>query len=104
MHLVQVLLPVFYNDGNPVAQAHFLHVRQELTKQFGGVTCYSRAPAEGIWQQADGAQHEVHDEMILFEVMVDALDHTWWTAYRQLLAERFQQREIVVRAFALTPL
>lgn len=102
MHLLQVLLPMFCNDGRRVPQRHFVTVRQELTEQFGGVTIYSRAPAEGIWQ--DAAAREFHDEMILCEVMVESLDSKWWSAYRHQLAERFEQHEIVVRAFALTPL
>ena len=102
MHLLQVLLPMFHNDGRRVPQRHFVTVREELTEQFGGVTVYSRAPAEGIWQ--DAAAREFHDEVILFEVMVESLDRNWWSAYRHQLADRFEQREIVVRAFALTPL
>jgi hypothetical protein len=96
MYLIQVLLPLNANDGQPLPREHFALVREELQKQFGGLTVYSRSPAEGLWQE-DSSQ-TVRDNIVLFEVMTEALDRQWWKSYRSKLEERFQQEEIVVRA------
>ena len=103
MHLIQVLLPLYDNDANPIRPALFQQVRDELSSRFGGLTVYSRSPAEGLWQD-DAGERPVHDDVVLFEVMTDQLDQAWWSAYRQKLEERFAQEEIVVRAQSITRL
>jgi hypothetical protein len=70
-------------------------VTDTLSKRFGGVTAYSRAPAEGRWESR-GSTH--HDEVLVVEVMVDTLDRGWWAEFRKKLEEAFRQQEIVVRA------
>ena len=97
MQLIQVLLPLYDNDATPIRPALFQQVRDELAARFGGLTVYSRSPAEGLWQD-DAGERPVHDDVVLFEVMTDQLDRTWWSAYRQTLEARFEQEEIVIRA------
>jgi hypothetical protein len=96
VHLVQVLVPVYDNDGRPFPTAEFRKIRQELTGRFGGVTAYTRAPAEGSWEDDQGRIH--HDDVAVVEVMVDTLDREWWSGYRKELAARFRQTELVMRA------
>jgi hypothetical protein len=85
MHLVQLLLP-HYDEA----------VARELTERFGGVTAYDRAPAKGKWKPASG--ETVHDDIVVYEVMVDTFDRDWWARYRAELEKRFDQEELVVRA------
>ena len=96
MHLVQVLVPVYDNKGQPFPGAEFGKIRRELTDRFGGVTAYTRAPAEGTWEDEQGRVH--HDDVVVVEVMVETLDRAWWSGYREELAARFRQVELVVRA------
>lgn len=96
MHLVQLFLPVRDDAGNAFDRALYAQVRQELTEVFGGVTAYQRAPAVGLWEAPDGEVER--DDIVLFEVMTDGLDRTWWARYRGMLAERFRQDEVLVRA------
>ena len=51
-YLVQVLLPVYDNDGDRFPTDHYDEVRGKLTDVFGGLTAYTRAPAEGLWNSA----------------------------------------------------
>ncbi|HEX2546916.1 MAG TPA: hypothetical protein VHL79_18685 [Ramlibacter sp.] len=99
MHLVQILLPLVASGGERLPQALFDAVRQELVDRFGGLTAYSRAPAKGLWVDEDGQGVE-RDDIVVYEVMVDTLDRGWWANYRQELARRFRQQELVVRAQA----
>jgi hypothetical protein len=102
VHLVQLLLPVYDNEGRRVPDDKFAEVRRELTAEFGGVTAYLRSPATGLWQRESGEVDR--DEMVMFETMVDRLDPGWWKKYRSDLEERFSQEVIVARAIAMVQL
>ena len=96
MHLVQILLPLYDNEGNRFPGDDYRVVRDELAEAFGGVTVYSRAPAQGLWKEVSSRLQ--HDDVILFEVMVDRLERRWWASYRETLETRFRQEVVVVRA------
>lgn len=96
MHLIQLLLPLYDNEGRAFPGSHFTVVRAELTERFGGLTAYSRAPAQGLWQEAEGPPRR--DDIIVYEVMTDTLDREWWGTYRGVLERRFAQQELVVRS------
>lgn len=99
MHLVQILLPLYAPDGDRLPQELFGAVREELVARFGGLTAYTRAPANGLWVEEE-SEAVAHDDIVVYEVMVDRLDRAWWARYRQGLAQRFRQQELVVRAQA----
>lgn len=65
-------------------------------QEFGGLTAYTRTPASGLWQEKDGAT--VHDDIIVYEVMVKNLDEDWWSSYRKKLEQRFRQDKLAIRA------
>jgi hypothetical protein len=94
MHLIQLLLPLYSNAGVPFEQTLFIDVRNELVDRFGGITAYTRAPVNGLWQES---ARLVRDDLIIYEIMVEALDEDWWRDYRILLENRFQQESLVVR-------
>ena len=71
-------------------------MRKELTERFGGLTVYTRAPAEGMWKLNDN--HTTRDDIVIFEVMAPELDCDWWRNYRHDLESRFRQDLIVIRA------
>lgn len=99
MHLVQLLLPLYDQEGHRFPPAKYEAVRVELTDRFGGVTAYLRAPAEGLWQEPDGDVQR--DDVVIHEVMVEELDRSWWGAYRERLRVSFAQEALVVRASAI---
>ena len=95
MHLVQLLLPLKDPDGKPFPRSHYRRIREVLTERFGGLTAYTRAPAEGLWDVGDELEH---DDIVVYEVMVPELDRAWWGDYRASLERQFDQDELVVRA------
>lgn len=48
-HPIQILLPLSDNQGHGFSGSDYTCVRSELTKQFGGLTAFTRSPAEGLW-------------------------------------------------------
>ena len=95
MHLIQILLPLYDNAGAPLPGELFAQVREELAGTFGGLTAFTRAPAEGLWTDRGKT---ARDDIVVFEVMAERLDERWWRAYRDKLEQRFRQDEIIVRA------
>ena len=96
LHLVQLLLPTYDNEGKAFPRSHYEEVRAELTAQFGGLTAYTRAPAQGIW--AEEGEAPKRDDIVVYEVMADGLDRDWWRSFRAGLERRFRQEELVIRA------
>jgi hypothetical protein len=94
--LVQILLPLYDNDGVRFGEEPFARTRAELLDKFRGVTAYQRAPARGLWKTDAG--EVAKDDVAVFEVMTADLDRPWWAAYREELARRFRQETIVIRA------
>jgi hypothetical protein len=100
-HLIQILLPLCDNDGHAFGEELFSKVRRELTERFGGLTAFTRAPAQGLWNDAGETKH---DEIVVFEVMAKRLDATWWRDFRRALEQDFRQDTIVIRAQPVTVL
>lgn len=98
MHVIEILLPLRDNEGNPFPRASLDRVRHELTERFGGVMAHLRAPAAGAWKDDEGEVER--DDVVIVEVMADELDRAWWSGYRRELESRFEQDEILIRATA----
>ena len=98
-HLIQILLPIHFCDGSNVPAEMFSQVRTELAERFGGVTAYSRSPATGLWKRTDAEVER--DQVIMIEVVAEALDRDWWAQYREQLEQRFGQEEVHARALAI---
>lgn len=96
MQLIQILLPLYDNEGRRFPSARYDAVRAELTERFGGLTAHTRAPAEGIW--ADEGMPPSRDDIVIFEVMADRLERAWWRDYRQALEREFRQDAIIIRS------
>jgi hypothetical protein len=94
VYLIQILLPLEDDKGARFTPGQYDHLAQHLTDRFGGVTSFTRSPAEGRWKQ--GAK-TAHDDIVVMEVMIDELDRVWWSNLRKRLAKEFRQEEIVIR-------
>jgi hypothetical protein len=92
--LVQILVPVYDNSGQPFPKEHFSKVRTKLTQAFGGLTAFTRAPAEGLWESGGEVKH---DDIIVIEVTTDTLDRSWWRQYKIELERLFEQDEMIIR-------
>jgi hypothetical protein len=95
MYLVHILLPLVDNERHPFPRDWYDQVSSKLTESFGGVTAYTRSPAEGRWKDSGDTTSE---DVVVIEVMVRKLDKAWWRTYREKLETTFRQEQIVVRA------
>jgi len=101
MYLVEILLPFRDSKGRGFpSQAD--DVAHRLTEHFGGVTSFTRSPAEGRWKPGDAPASE--EDIVVLEVMVETLDEKWWRQYRRVLEKAFKQKNIVIRAHEIRKL
>ena len=63
MHVIEILLPLRDNRGQPFGPEPYGKVRRELVERFGGLTAFTRSPAEGLWDEGDGT---ARDEIVIF--------------------------------------
>jgi len=95
MYLVQLLLPLADNHGRSFPDDLMRGIQRELSERFGGLTAYTRAPAKGIWIQSEG---QLQEDIIVIEVMAQALERSWWEKFRQQLQKLLDQKQLVIRA------
>jgi len=95
LHLIEILLPLYDNAGAPLPQELYAQVRERLTKAFGGLTAFTRAPDEGHWRDEGETKR---DDVVVFEVMTESLDEGWWRSYGSELERDFRQDVIIIRA------
>ena len=95
MYLIQILLPLADNGGRRFGADAYARVRKDVSDRFGGVTSFTRAPAQGVWKEGG---HVSRDDIVVFEVMARDIDRPWWERYRADLEQRFEQETIVIRA------
>jgi hypothetical protein len=101
-HVVEIFLPLTNNAGERFGRKPFDRIRAELLDRFGGVTFFSRSPAEGLWAQEGNVPSR--DEIVVVEVLVDQLDVDWWARYRRTLEEVLDQEELLIRSYEVRKL
>jgi hypothetical protein len=82
-------------DGQPLSRDDLEQLKSTLADRFGGVTAYTRAPAEGLWDQGGSVDR---DDIVVLEVMVDSLDTPAWAEIQKELQLSLKQDEIIVQA------
>ena len=96
MYLIEIFLPLADNDGHPFPDADREAVERELTGRFGGLTAYPRAPASGLWKESHSKVQQ--DDLVVYEVLSEALDVEWWGNYREKLEGIFRQEKLLIRS------
>jgi hypothetical protein len=90
-YLVEIFLPLADQAGQAFPMEMFSQVIEELKRKFGGVTVYDRSPAKGKTVTSS-------DDIVIFEVMAEELERTWWSSCRARLEAKFAQDEVLIRA------
>ena len=94
MHLIQILLPLTDDAGEQFPAEAFEQLARELTEKFGGVTSFTRTPADGRWKAGETTEH---DDIAVVEVMAETVERDWWTGLRRRLEREFDQDEVIIR-------
>ena len=96
MYLLELLLPLTDNTNQAFEPEYFVRVQQQLTEKFGGLTAFTRTPAEGLWKP-DKSSKTHQDDIVIFEVLSPGFNKTWWLQYKEELKSIFRQQDIIIR-------
>ncbi len=96
MYLIQILFPLYDNQGRRLPKKLFDHTSRSLAKSHGGVTAYTRSPAIGLWNYR-GSQLK-KDEIVVYEVVATDLKLKLWKNRRKKWEVAFRQGSILIRA------
>jgi len=99
MVLIQLLLPLTRAAQPANTTAPLEQTRRELAEEFDGLTAYVRSPAKGVWTAPNGETEQ--DDVVMVEVVTRHFDREWWRTYTAMLATRFEQDTIHVRALPI---
>ncbi|HIC91286.1 MAG TPA: hypothetical protein EYP21_04340 [Syntrophaceae bacterium] len=89
-----IYIPLKYNDGRNIEPHKFDLTRQELIKQFGGLTIIpAEGSIEGWWKFGDRI---IRDEIKIYRVSATQHDAIFWQTYKETLRNRFEQEEIFI--------
>ena len=95
----EVLLPLRFNDGNPVPDELLAETILELEQQFGAVSCETQN-IHGIWSHAG---QSYRDDLVRLFVDVPDLPESrqFFVAFKERLKTRFAQLDIWVTTHPL---
>ena len=95
---VEILLPVFYNDGREIEFEKFAATATELFAKFGGLRetpAENPPPFAGLWQDS-GQVYSDRLRTLLIETTCDRRLFRWLYGYKRKLEGRFEQVEIYI--------
>lgn len=92
-----IFLPAYYNDGKEIEAGKFETTREELVKEFGGLTAFSKPTytIQGFWRFGDLLYSE---EVRIFRVFSKNVNtaRTFFEVSKKKLRQRFKQKEIFI--------
>jgi inorganic pyrophosphatase len=98
--LFQLLVPQYRKNGKKFPDQYYTALNKELIGKFGGLTVYSRGPAEGFWKKNEAKT--IQEAMLVYEVMADEVDKDFWHKIKGSLAKKFDQEELVLICSKIT--
>ncbi|MBA7705679.1 hypothetical protein ES703_114514 [subsurface metagenome] len=88
----EIYLPLTYNDGKPVEEHKFAQTRQDLFGKFGGLSVIPPSILiEGYWEK-EGITYR--DQNVIYKILTFEDEDEFFSQYKEMLRERFEQKEI----------
>jgi hypothetical protein len=92
---VEILLPLFDNDGNIIDKSKLFETRRELVAEFKGCT-FLGAPTQGMW--IDNEERKYFDTNCGLYVEAPNREESidFFRVYKETLKQRFNQLEVLI--------
>jgi len=93
---VEILLPLYYNDGRPIEPGKFVETDDELVQKFGA-TSTDAIVVRGRWLYQGTIYH---DQLVRVRLDVEDSEENWQAvrAQKEILKSRFEQLDIWITA------
>ena len=94
--LVDIYLPIYYNDKQPVEKSKFVETFNELVEMFGGCSADDNT-IMGRWKDPH-SNYVYDDEIRIYHIICSDSEHNKdrLKQYKHILKERFRQKEILM--------
>ena len=95
----EILLPLFYNSGQPVEPEKFVQTDDELVRRFGAVSTDS-VTVRGLWHYQSTLYH---DQLIRARIDVEDREENWQALrdLKETWKARFEQLDIWITAYRI---
>lgn len=93
----EVLLPLRFNDGQPIPDELLGETLLELEEQFGAASCETQS-IRGFWRH-EGQSYRDESSRIYVDVPDLAENRQFFEQYKEKLKARFQQIDIWITAY-----
>ncbi len=100
---VEILIPKQYNNNEFVEDKKFLDTYSELVDQFGKISKIS--DIAGNWVEPRTNIFYEDENHIIWIICDDSQENkTFFSKYKEILKERFQQKEILMYYYLINPI
>ncbi len=87
-----ILLPLYFNNGQPVPRSLICQTIEELEARFGGVS-WEQQIVRGVWRH-EGEVFQDDSTRLVLDVADTAENRAFFVRFKQQLKVRFQQLDI----------
>ncbi len=95
----EILLPVRYNDGQPVELESFFVTQEELVAAFGALTT-SPDLFRGVWMHEGQRFEDEHFRMVV-DIEATPENRAFLARFKEKLKERFRQIDIWIVSYEI---
>jgi hypothetical protein len=90
---IEITIPLFYNNKEPIEQIHFTKIKRELLRQFGALTISNQC--DGYWTQDNKLYEDINRiYTIICEPTKDNLSYI--RGYKKWLEHQLEQESIFI--------
>lgn len=93
----EILLPLRFNDGQPIPSDRYDQTREELVAHFGSVTV-EPGTVRGVWVH-QGTRYEDELRRLVLDVEDTPENQAFFSSLQPILRQRFEQLEIYIASF-----
>ena len=95
----EMLLPLRYNDGSPIEDEKVYQTREELIARFDAVSLLPGL-IQGTWLH-EGTRYEDDLRRVVVDVDDTPENRQFFSDYKPILCERFQQLEVYIGSYLI---
>jgi hypothetical protein len=95
----EIQLPLKHNDGRPVSDDKLNQTREELVERFDGISVQPQSIL-GIWVH-EGVRYEDTSVKLIVDVDDTPENRQFFSDFKQILLQRFEQVEIYIASFSV---